>query len=196
MIFHKYRLICVGIPKNASSSMFDLLKNHTDKDHNHNTILIDFQYNDPDLMESYLSFCVVRNPYDRFFSACEQIKRDNADNFNLNTSQIIEQELTGVEYYNEVFIPQYKFVSFGNQILVNKVLSYENLAEDWYNFAEEYNKTALFKIKKALPQSNKTEERIPWEEELKIVGQEKLDLINQMYERDFKLFGYKMIDKV
>ena len=196
MVFHKYRLICTGIPKNASSSIFDILNNRTDQSHDHFTILQDFQNNDSDLMESYTSFCVVRNPYDRFFSACEQIKRDDSKNFGKTTKEVIYQEVIGVYHVNEVFIPQYRFVTFGNKILIENILSYENLEEDWNNFATNYNKNSLFKIRTALPKSNKTEERIPWQEEIKTLTQEELDYINHFYEKDFKLFNYEMIEEL
>jgi len=196
MVFHKYRLICTGIPKNASSSIFDILNNRTDQSHDHFTILQDFQNNDADLMESYTAFCVVRNPYDRFFSACEQIKRDASENFDKSTKEIIYQEVIGVHNVNEVFIPQYKFVSFGNKILIENVFRYENLEEDWSKFSTNYNKTSIFKIRTALPKSNKTKERIPWQEEIKTLTQEELDYINHFYEKDFKLFNYEMIEEL
>ena len=192
MVFHKYRLICTGIPKNASSSIFDILKNSTDQSHDHHTIIQDFQNNDPDLMETYTRFCIVRNPYDRFFSGCHQIRRDNSENNNKTVKEIIEQELK-LEYWNEVFIPQHKFITFGNQILISNILSYENLEEDWFNFASEYNKTAEFKIKKQLPRRNSTEERIPWKNELEELSTEHWEMLNHMYEKDFKLFNYEII---
>ena len=74
-------------------------------------------------------------------------------------------------------------------------MSYD-INEEWKNFTEEYNKTAEYKIKKVLPFSNTTKDKKHWTEELKNLTQDQLDLINTMYERDFKLFGYEMIEKV
>jgi len=51
MVFHKYKLIVIGVPKNASSSMFDALQNQTDYQHTHETIIETFHTQDNDLME-------------------------------------------------------------------------------------------------------------------------------------------------
>ena len=46
MVYHKYKLIVVGIPKNASSSLSDVLKNKTDNSHDHRTLIDEYNYND------------------------------------------------------------------------------------------------------------------------------------------------------
>ena len=197
MVFHKYKLIVVGIPKNASSSLSDVLKNKTDNSHDHRTLIDEYNYNDSDLLSTYTSLVVVRNPYDRFFSGVHQIRRDATENNNLTVQEVIEQEI----YYreqgiNEVFYTQNQFIYLGKILLVDKIIKYESLHEEWKNFVEEYNKTAEYKIKKVLPFSNTTKDKKHWTEELKSLTQDQLDLINTMYERDFKLFGYEMIEKV
>ena len=52
------------------------------------------------------------------------------------------------------------------------------------------------KLKKLLPFSNTTKDKNIGLKSLKTLTQDQLDLINTMYERDFKLFGYEMIEKV
>lgn len=197
MVFHKYKLIITGITKNASSSIHDLLKNRTDQSHNHLTLIEEYNHQDPDLLSSYLSLAIVRNPYDRFFSSCNQMRRDAEDNKNKSLQEIIEQEIYYKEQgINEAFYTQNSYICLGNKILVDKIIRYENLHEEWKKFAEEYNKTAEYKIKKVLPFSNTTKNKKPWTEEFKSLTQDQLDLINTMYERDFKLFGYEMIEKI
>ena len=197
MIFHKYKLIVVGIPKNASSSLSDILKNKTDNSHDHRTLIDEYNYNDADLLSTYTSLVVVRNPYDRFFSGVHQIRRDATENNNLTVQEIIEQEIFYKEQgINEVFYTQNQFIYLGKILLVDKIIRYENLHEEWKKFVEEYNKTAEYKIKKVLPFSNTTKDKKHWTEEFKTLTQDQLDLINTMYERDFKLFGYEMIEKV
>jgi hypothetical protein len=197
MIFHKYKLIVVGIPKNASSSLSDILKNKTDNSHDHRTLIDEYNYNDADFLSTYTSLVVVRNPYDRFFSGVHQIRRDATENNNLTVQEIIEQEIFYKEQgINEVFYTQNQFIYLGKILLVDKIIRYENLHEEWKKFVEEYNKTAEYKIKKVLPFSNTTKDKKHWTEELKNLTQDQLDLINTMYERDFKLFGYEMIEKV
>lgn len=198
MIFHKYKLIFTGIPKNASSSVYEVLKNPTDNQHHHKTIIREYTENDAELMESYPNVCIVRNPYDRFISACEQIKRDNHEEGGLDWSldDVMEKEIYGNSFDNEVFWPQYKFVCFGKKVLMEYVLRYETLDTDWKNFALEYNKTYNTNIRIRLPKSNVSENRKTWQEELKKGNIDTLYYINHRYKLDFEIFGYDMIDKL
>jgi chondroitin 4-sulfotransferase 11 len=195
MIFHKHKVMFTGIPKNASSSLFDVLKNPTDKEHNHLTFIDEFSHNDPDLLESYLSFAIVRNPYDRFISACHQIRRDNPEkNAKLTLDEIIAQEHPSqLDFCNDIFYPQYRFIALGNKVLVDEVLKYENLAEEWSNFLKKYESHFQFPVSSKIPFSNKTDNRNTWETELKEISEPGLRLINEIYSRDFKLFNYKKI---
>lgn len=195
MVFHKYKLIVIGVPKNASTSIFEALKNQTDRNHDHETIIDTYSNHDSDLVEHYTSIAVLRNPYDRFFSGCHQIRRDHEDNTNLTVSEIMAQEIMGRNgWYNDVFQPQYKYVSVGGKILVDKLLRYETLKEDWLTFAEGFNQSAQFYLPKSLPTYNNSTNKMPWEEEIKILSQDELDLINRLYAKDFKMFDYKMIE--
>jgi len=197
MIFHKHKLICTGIPKNASSSVYDALKNNTDQEHNHITFFEEFTHNDADLLESYISFAIVRNPYDRFISACHQIKRDHPEeNGKLNINEIIEQERPSqYDYCNDIFYPQYRFIALGNKVLVDEILKYETLDKDWEAFVKKYQNHFPFpnSIPTKLGFSNKSDDRKSWEEELKGISEENFKLINETYARDFKLFNYKKI---
>lgn len=196
MVFHKYKLIVIGVPKNASSSIYDTLKNLTDRNHDHETIIDTYKNHDSDLVEHYTSLAVVRNPYDRFFSACHQIRRDEPENANLTVSEIIDQEIIKSNYVNEVFIPQHHFISIGGKLLIDKILRYEELEEEWKKFATEFNKTSPFPIQKMLPRSNASTGKIPWEEEILTLSQDELELINDRYAKDFVMFGYKKVEKV
>lgn len=198
MIFHKYNLIFTGIPKNASSSIYEILKNNTDKYHHHASIIQEYSENDTDLLESYTSFCVIRNPYDRFISACYQIRRDEPElNGNLSLDEIIEQEWLNKDSHdlNEAFIPQHRFICFGSKVLVDKMLSYESLTKDWKEFTIEYNKDSLFKISSLLPTANSSENRNTWKQEIRHLSDENFNLVNQMYAKDFRLFGYEIITR-
>ena len=197
MVFHKYRLIVIGVPKNASTSIFEALKNLTDKNHDHETIIDTYTNHDSDLVEHYTSIAVVRNPYDRFFSSCHQIRRDDEHNTNLTVSEIIDQEIKGRNgWVNDVFQPQFKYVSIGGKLLVDKLFKYENLKKEFEDFSIEFNKTSPFPIPKNLPLYNNSTNKIPWKEEFSILTQEELDLINKLYFKDFKMFGYKMIEDI
>lgn len=192
MIFHKHKLVVTGIPKNASSSIYDVLKNQTDKEHNHLKFIDEFGHQDPDLVETYLSVAVVRNPYDRFISACWQIRRDHESSANLDINEIILQEHPSqFDNCNEVFSPQYRYITLGSKILVDYVLRYETLQQDWEEFLDKNSKHFVFPINPTLPFSNKSLERKSWQEELKNITKDNFKLINEIYSRDFKLFNYK-----
>ena len=193
MVFHKYKLIFTGIPKNASSSIYDILKNNTDKYHHHESLVKEYTDNDTNLMESYPSFCIVRNPYDRFLSSCYQIKRDE-DNVYLSFDEILLR-IRDNGIFNEVFFPQHIFICFGNKILIDKILRFESLEKDWKEYVLEYNKNSKFKIDFNLPQSNITENKKNWEEEIKLLSDDDILMINQLYAKDFELFDYKMITR-
>lgn len=193
MIFHKYKLIFTGIPKNASSSVYDILKNNTDRDHHHESLVKEYTDNDTDLMESYPSFCVVRNPYDRFISACYQIRRDEENNDLSFEEVLLRIRDNGI--FNEVFFPQHIFICFGNKILIDKILRFESLEKDWKEYVLEYNKNSKFKISFNLPKSNTTENKKNWEEEIKLLSSDDILMINQLYAKDFELFDYEMIKK-
>ena len=193
MVFHKYKLIFTGIPKNASSSIYDILKNNTDKYHHHESLVKEYTDNDTDLIESYPSFCIVRNPYDRFLSACYQIRRDE-DNVYLSFDEILLR-IRDNGIFNEVFFPQHIFICFGNKILIDKILRFESLEKDWKEYVLEYNKNSKFKIIFNLPQSNITENKKNWEEEIKLLSDDDILMINQLYAKDFELFNYKMITR-
>jgi hypothetical protein len=193
MVFHKYKLIFTGIPKNASSSIYDILKNNTDKYHHHESLVKEYTDNDTDLMELYRSVCIVRNPYDRFFSGCYQIRRDE-DNVYLSFDEILLR-IRDNGIFNEVFFPQHIFICFGNKILIDKILRFESLEKDWKEYVLEYNKNSKFKIDFNLPQSNITENKKNWEEEIKLLSDDDILMINQLYAKDFELFDYKMITR-
>jgi hypothetical protein len=198
MVFHKYNLIFTAIPKNASSSVYDLLKNLTDRHHHHATLINDYSENDTDLMELYRSVCIVRNPYDRFISGCYQIRRDEPElNGHLSLDEIIEQEWKGRETgeINEAFIPQHRFICFGNKILIDRILRYESLEKDWKEFTQDFNKESIFPLPSTLPLSNKDYDRKTWKEEIKSLSDINFELVNQKYKKDFELFDYKMITR-
>jgi len=195
MIFHKHKLIFTGIPKNASSSIHELLRNPTDREHHHNSIIEDYAHNDVDLMESYTSFSITRNPYDRFISAMRHICRYEYEEGYVDLNELVDKYLRSEEYPQIILVPQHRFVCFGNRILVDNILKYENLAKDWEEFATNYNKTADFKVKTKLIHVNKGDNRGAWEEEIKTLTQDNLDFINKRYDKDFLLFDYKMIHK-
>jgi chondroitin 4-sulfotransferase 11 len=198
MIFYKHKLIFVGITKNASSSIFSVLSNKTDYQHHHASYLEDLNENDEELVEDYFSFAIIRNPYDRAISQYEYLIRSGDSCFVEdcnNISEYLEKLVSRTdEELNKINItsPQHKFISVKNHLLVDKILRYENLNQEWEEFAKEHNKTAKFKIKTLLPKLNTTEgrEKKHWKE---ILSKKDILLINEYYKKDFELFNYEML---
>lgn len=206
MIFHKYKLIFVGIPKNASHAPFAVLSNKTDQSHDHTFFMDIYHNNDEDLIDTYTSFAICRDPYDRAYSAWNYLTiiEDLPNRFDIHSFKEYIYALESRTYFNkemeseeltmhELTYPQHKFISFKNQILIDKVLRYENLDADWKEFADEYNKTAQFKIKNTLKRHNDMhyEER-DWS---KVYTPEMYKIINEFYKKDFELFNYEMRTK-
>ena len=198
MLFHKYKILFTGITKNASSSVFSLLSNKTDCQHHHASYLEDLNENDEDLASTYFSLAIVRNPYDRAISQYEYLIESGDKCFVEDCNNITEyleklNSRTDEELNNiNITYPQSKFISIKNIILVDKVLRYENLDQDWKEFAEEYNQTAQFKIKTVLLKVNitNTREKKHWKE---VLSKRDISLINDYYKKDFELFNYEML---
>jgi len=199
MLFHKYKLIFTGIPKNASTSIFNALKNLTDNSFNHQILMDDYRYNDSELMETYPNLAIVRNPYDRFVSACYQIRKDDEGKYSyLTLNEITDMFVINGEdnfgFVNVVFYPQHKFICFGRKILADYILKYETLEKDWEEFATTYNKTSQFHLPTKIPRHNVSENKKSWKDEIKGLSSENLEYINKKYKLDFELFNYKIIN--
>ena len=205
MVFHKHRIIFTGIPKNASHAPFEHLSNKTDSGHHHASYMQDYREHDEELLDTYTSLAITRNPYDRAYSCWNFLKviEDIEGRFGIkNFTEYVYALESRTAYYeeqneeltqHELTYPQHKFITIKGRILVDHLLRFENLDEDWKTFTTEYNKTAQFKLKPTLEISNSIEyaER-DW---TKVYTPEMYSIINEFYKRDFELFNYEMRTK-
>lgn len=205
MVFHKHRIIFTGIPKNASHAPFAHLYNKTDSGHHHASYMQDYIEHDEELLDTYTSLAIIRNPYDRAYSCWNFLRviEDIEGRFGIkNFTEYVYALESRTAYYkeqneeltqHELTYPQYKFITIKGHILVDHLLRFENLNEDWRTFITEYNKTAQFKLKPTLEIHNSIEyaER-DW---TKIYTPEMYSIINEFYKKDFKLFNYEMRTK-
>lgn len=163
---------------------------------------------DAELFESYWSFSVVRNPYDRFVSAFEYARTvTNEIDINTNFDEYIKKmQGYSSSFYSYVpifFMPQYKFITIKNIILVDDLLRFENLDEDWEKLAKKLNE---FKIKrnssvnavsysnihhKLEPSFNITTSRINKSYDSFFTNKESKEIVYQLYHKDFELFDYE-----
>lgn len=195
-LYHKWGVVFIQISKNASVSIHCTLQNRTDDMHSHQSYMAELSQNDPDLFMSYVSFAIVRNPYDRFVSIYEYRTIGEPDPGHVNFKKTLENLLYGgdreFDYVDLAYWPQYKFISIKNIILVDEILRFENLREDWLKFSSKLNtrEEYLFKINSNLRYENVTPSKIGkrWQD---YYNQETADMVYKIYKKDFDIFDYK-----
>lgn len=196
-IYHKWRTVFVQIPKNASSAIHKVLENQTDNSHDHRTYIDILSDSDPELIESYYSFAVCRNPYDRFVSAYEYIRQNSGGDWNPTFEEAVDQFYSrGTHFYTTediVWWPQHRFITIKSINLVDDVIKYEELNKQWPAIVERITKMLPSNYSKPstiIPRENVTyvrEER-RWED---YYTQELADKVYHLYQKDFELFKYK-----
>ena len=195
-VYHKWRTVFVQITKNASSAVHDALQNPSDYSHDHALYINILSQNDPELIESYFSFAIVRNPYDRFVSAWEYLRKYEENKWHLSFEETINHfHKRGRFFYTSedlVWWPQARFISIKKIILVDKIIRYENLKKEWpeivldimKNVPDDYSrpKDLLDNVNISETRQNKN-----WEEYYTPELKEK---VYSLYKRDFDLFNY------
>ena len=150
--------------------------------------LIDMKYITKRNLDNLIKFCIVRNPYDRMISAYHFLGgKLTFENF----VKYVEKEIK--LFYSKnidpfvVILPQIEFIIDTNgKIMMNDVLYFENLAEEFENFSIKYN----LKLGK-LPHINK---RTRNKKNIKdYYNQELADIVYNTYRLDFKILGYKKL---
>jgi chondroitin 4-sulfotransferase 11 len=194
-VYHKWRTVFVQITKNASSAIHEALRNPSDQAHDHIDILAQ---NDPELVESYYSFAVVRNPYDRFVSAWEYLRNYSENRWTLSFEETVQMFYKrGRFFYTSedlVWWPQARFISIKKIILVDKVIRYENLDNEWPEVIEEIMKRVpegFSRPKDYLEHVNPDgvtgRNKRPWQD---YYTPELKQMVYELYRRDFDLFNY------
>ena len=197
-VYHKWRTVFVQVPKNASTSIHYTLSNQTDVSHEHELYIEVISNNDPELIESYFSFAVVRNPYDRFIS-CYEYFRDPQHGWQWDFSfeELVNAFYDRGKYFytteDRHWWPQSRFIAVKKIPLVDKIIKYEDLDLEWPEIVEEISKMTPpnFSLPMgSLPKANVTDIRNNrnWEDYYTPELKEK---VYWLYERDFELFGYK-----
>lgn len=206
-IYHKWKCVFVHIPKTAGTSIHSKLYNRTDYEDNHKTFFELLNEHDAELFESYWSFSVVRNPYDRFISAFEYAKTvvseiDPNSDFNEFIKKIESNSSSFYSYLPIYFMPQHKFITIKNITLVDEIIRFENLKEEWKNLANKLND---FKVKRhssvgaisygnvhtKLDVINVTPSRLNKSIDHYFVNKDSKNIIYELYKKDFELFDYE-----
>ncbi len=139
------------------------------------------------ILDDYLKFSVVRNPYDRFLSAycwkyhAWEKNQEVKMNHLLNFVEILDKSPNELQKKIH-FKPQYDFVFDSRKILkVDRILRFENLEEEFMDLCKEINLEAYLPH---LMKSNSIQ-----------IGDFKTnpvkEIIYQAYQKDFEVFEYE-----
>jgi hypothetical protein len=186
--FLKNKIYCINeifknSPHNRDIGIFNYLMSMSNDEFN-NIIGIEKQE-----INNFKKFCVVRNPYERFISGwayCNKaFKRFTPfDIFILNPDN-----LTDFEYFH-TFMPQYyHIIDSDNNIVVDNILKFENLENDFQNFLK------LNDFENIIHDKNKSNTSIHENPLFYINDQTKLDLINKYIGDDFIIFNFTKFEK-
>jgi hypothetical protein len=232
MISHKHQCIFIHIPKNAGQSIENifvtdsgltwktraplLLRKNNDPAQGPSFLAhltaeeyIKFGYISAEQFQNYFKFAVIRNPFSRAISFYKYFKYQSTLTFNEFVPQVFAKWLWKDEYW---FVrPQSEFVSnSAGEILVNDLIKFENLDQDFQKVAKKLNVQ-----QHSLPHVNNSDNKKPrikfrnWREWLQrrwvALGIKKIPtyntyheyynaeskmFISQLYHRDLELFNY------
>lgn len=142
---------------------------------------------------SFFKFTVVRNPWDRLFSAYNFLR---AGGFNEADRLWASKNLSAFSNFNEFvlnwlneknvfsyihFRPQYYYVCIKSKPLVDYILHFENLSQDFENFCNFLN------INNRLKHYNK-KNHVHY---VKIYTKETIDIVQKVYRKDIEIFKYQ-----
>ena len=150
-----------------------------------------------------VTFCVVRNPYNKFISAVNhnistsyfttRFKYSINNKIDLNNwvKNNLEKESkvltdTGGKQISWHFVPQHRYIynnSKGDKICKH-ILHQENLQKEFSNFMKDYHPIEDTILSTGLHSFTK-------KYSINDLNKESLDIINRIYKKDFELLGYK-----
>jgi hypothetical protein len=135
-----------------------------------------------DFYEGFDLFCVVRNPYDRIFSA---VFCGFKDSYPKTIEELNKEIIDRIHDENIHFVKQSDFVYKDGIQKVKYILKFENLKYDMEKLLKMYGINSEFNIN-----HNKSQTKYF---SIKELYPETIQLINTFYKSDFENFGYQMI---
>lgn len=199
MIINSQKFIFVHIPKTGGTSiekLFDdsfygwdekhcLWKQHCSIHQMQSVYGID--------VDSYYKFAIVRNPWDRAVSDYKWWTRASSPFFDFLKNTTLEDYLlirNGYEKINHLndstgradhFYTQYSFVEIGGACVMDCIIKFENLQQDFNIFCDQISIP-----QQKLPHTNKTNRKHYSE----YYNQKTIDIVAQKYHKDISHFNY------
>jgi|11BtaG_2_1085332.scaffolds.fasta_scaffold04342_3 hypothetical protein len=196
MVYHKYKLVFPCIPKTASTTLHNILRSDIDGGrhggHQHYTMTDIIKSYGNSVLSGYTSFCVVRNPYDRLWSAWKHLKLKEQtkaeDDMIERFREFIKNELSHDFGKYIHYKPQVDFMyALRKYCIVDKILRFETLEQDWSEFREWYTLHSSIdtQLPSRLDPSNATVsiEEDPYDDASR-------SIVRSLYKDDFKILKY------
>ena len=200
LICDKKKIIFIHIPKNSGMEMSSTIQKiypeskilmfverkgpniGIDQMHLYNEVIDTFI--SKDILDTYIKFCIIRNPYNRLYSAWNLLKNryeyENVNDFikyKLDENFIYGKELVPGDARVH-YRPQFTFVYDKNDNkYVDFIIKYENLNND----IKKLNNT--FDLNISEYGNNNTDK-----DYIQLFNKESIEKINKLYKKDFLLF--------
>ncbi|MFK5969712.1 MAG: sulfotransferase family 2 domain-containing protein [Candidatus Marithrix sp.] len=211
-ISHKYKVIFIHIQRTGGNSIqkifeqFDpdlVAKVHIKPNQNRlkHCFITDIKdVIENDIFQDYLKFTIIRNPYDRIVSWYFKIKHETIDEPLAQDAKMLGDKVMlevnkhannfdeflalpdNHDLFNRFHINQLDYITKNNTVLVDKILSFENLASDFNDLANEIDFAGK------LLHSNKSKRNSDYQNYYNDMTK---NMIFQRFKKDFDYFGYK-----
>ena len=194
--FYNKKVIFVHIPKTAGISVAKAIFGDVSLE-GHRSIMFYKNLFNEDFSE-YFTFSVVRNPWDRLYSAFKFLEKGG---INIHDRNAYEQYLEEYKDFEDFvtnglnkemiyeimhFIPQSEFIcSKDGKIDVNYIARFENLKDDISELSEKVND--ILKSNYKLDHHNKTDKK----DYKDIYTIQMIEKVHQIYQKDIDIFEYK-----
>ncbi len=205
IICNEKKFIFIHIPKNSGTAMTkELQKTYKDTqllmfcerdginigiDKMHLYYDVIDKFIPKNILDKYFKFCIIRNPYNKLYSAWNFIKERHGYS---DVNDFIKYKLNEEFIYGKELIPgdarvhyrpQFTFVYDNeNNKFADFIIRYENLNEDISKINEKYD------LNIPLYDDGNSQKSY-----ISLLNKESIIKINSLYKKDFELFNYEMI---